>query len=114
MKKTDLIAAVAEQTALSRAKASKVVDAVLSAIEGAQKQQDEVRLVGFGSFAAAPRKAGKARNKLAGSVLRENARSRKSAAAHIMPAPKGPRTVSHRKIQAAVEKVLLERSRTDA
>ena len=114
MKKADLIAAVAEQTELSRAKASEVVDAVLSAIEGALKKQDEVRLVGFGTFAAAPRKAGKDRNKLAGFVLREKAGSRNSAAAHIMPAPKGPRTVSHRKIQAAVEKVLLDRSRTDA
>ena len=32
------------------------------------------------------------------------------AAAHILPAAKGPRTVSHRTIKAAVEKVFRERS----
>jgi hypothetical protein len=32
------------------------------------------------------------------------------AAAHILPAAKGPRTVSHRKIEEAVEKVFRERA----
>ncbi len=36
----------------------------------------------------------------------------KSAAAHILSAPKGPRTVSHRKIKDAVEKVFRERAHT--
>lgn len=114
MKKADLIAAVAAQTELSPAKASEVVDAVFSAIVGALNKQDEVRLAGVGTFAAAQRDAGKIRNKPAGSVSREKAGSRRGAATHIMPAPKGPRTVSHRKIQAAVAQVLLDRSRTDA
>jgi hypothetical protein len=38
----------------------------------------------------------------------------KSAAAHIKAAPKGPRTVSHRRIAAAVEKVFRERSLANA
>jgi DNA-binding protein HU-beta len=58
----DLIAAVADETELPRAKAAEVVDAVFSAIEGALKKKEEVRLVGFGSFATATRKASKGRN----------------------------------------------------
>ena len=62
MNKMDLIAAVADETVLPRAKAAEVVDAVFSAIEGALKKKEEVRLVGFGSFATATRKASKGRN----------------------------------------------------
>ena len=40
----DLIAAVADQTDLPRAKATEVVDAVFGAIEGALKNKEEVRL----------------------------------------------------------------------
>ena len=55
MNKIDLIAAVAEKTDLTRAKAGEAVDAVLAAIEGALKARAEVRLVGFGTFATAAR-----------------------------------------------------------
>ncbi len=57
MNKMDLIAAVADQTELPKAKAAEVVDAVFVAIEAALKKKEEVRLVGFGSFATATRKA---------------------------------------------------------
>jgi DNA-binding protein HU-beta len=67
--KMDLIATVAEETELSRAKATEVVDAVLGAIEGALKKQDEVRLVGFGTFATAQRKAGTGRNPRTGEEM---------------------------------------------
>ena len=53
----DLIAAVADQTELPKAKAAEVVDAVFAAIEAALKRKEEVRLVGFGTFATAARKA---------------------------------------------------------
>ena len=53
----ELIAAVADTTELPRAKATEVVDAVFGAIEGALKKKDEVRLVGFGTFATANRAA---------------------------------------------------------
>ncbi len=62
MNKLDLIAAVADSADLPKAKAAEVVDAVFAAIEGALKKQEEVRLVGFGSFATAKRKAAKGRN----------------------------------------------------
>ena len=69
MNKMDLIAAVAEQTELSRTKAAEVLDAVFSAIEGALQKKEEVRLVGFGTFATAERKAGKGRNPRTGEEM---------------------------------------------
>ncbi|HET8995791.1 MAG TPA: HU family DNA-binding protein [Acetobacteraceae bacterium] len=65
----DLIAAVAEETELSRAKAAEVVDAVFGAIEKALKKQEEVRLVGFGTFVTAERKAGTGRNPRTGEEM---------------------------------------------
>jgi DNA-binding protein HU-beta len=66
----DLIAAVADTTELPKAKAAEVVDAVFNAIEGALKAKDEVRLVGFGSFATATRKAAKGRNPRTGEEIK--------------------------------------------
>jgi DNA-binding protein HU-beta len=66
----ELIAAVAEETELSRAKASEVVDAVFGAIESALKKKEEVRLVGFGTFATANRKAGTGRNPRTGEAMK--------------------------------------------
>ena len=69
MNKLDLITAVAEETELSRAKTTEVVDAVFNAIESALKKKDEVRLVGFGTFATAERKAGTGRNPRTGEEM---------------------------------------------
>lgn len=69
MNKMDLIAAVAEHADLPKAKAAEVVDAVFGAIEGALKKKDEVRLVGFGSFSTATRKASKGRNPQTGAEI---------------------------------------------
>ncbi|WP_427950861.1 HU family DNA-binding protein [Acidiphilium sp.] len=68
--KMDLVADVAEQTDLTKAKATEVVDAVFSAIESALKQKQEVRLVGFGTFATAERKAGTGRNPRTGEEIK--------------------------------------------
>jgi DNA-binding protein HU-beta len=65
----DLIAAVADTTELPRAKATEVVDAVFGAIESALKKNEEVRLVGFGTFATAQRKAGTGRNPRTGEEM---------------------------------------------
>jgi DNA-binding protein HU-beta len=65
----DLIAAVADQTELPRNKASDVVDAVFGAIEGALKNKEEVRLVGFGTFVTAERKAATGRNPRTGEEM---------------------------------------------
>lgn len=69
MNKIDLIAAVADRTDLSKAKAGEVVDAVFGAIELSLKNKEEVRLVGFGSFATATRKATTGRNPRTGEEI---------------------------------------------
>ncbi len=69
MNKQDLIAVVAEETDLPKAKATEVVDAVFAAIEGALKKKDEVRLVGFGSFVTADRAASTGRNPRTGEEI---------------------------------------------
>jgi DNA-binding protein HU-beta len=65
----DLIASVAEGTELSRSKATEVVDAVFGAIGDALKNKEEVRLVGFGTFVAATRKASTGRNPRTGEEM---------------------------------------------
>jgi DNA-binding protein HU-beta len=65
----DLIAHVADQTDISRAKAAEVVDAVFDAIGSGLKSSEEVRLVGFGTFAAVKRKASTGRNPRTGEEI---------------------------------------------
>ncbi len=69
MNKNDLIAAVADGTDLSRIKAGEVVEAVFTTITDALKKKEEVRLVGFGTFASAVRKASTGRNPRTGEEM---------------------------------------------
>ena len=50
MNKTELIAAIAEKTGLSKKDSEAAVSAVVDAITEALKAEDKVQLVGFGSF----------------------------------------------------------------
>ena len=70
MNKMELIAAVAEETELARGKATEVVEAVFAVIESALKRREEVRIVGFGSFAVALRKASTGRHPRTGEEIR--------------------------------------------
>ncbi|HEY4254176.1 MAG TPA: HU family DNA-binding protein [Roseomonas sp.] len=67
--KQDLIAAVAEAGDLPKAKAGELIDTVFAAITEALKQKQEVRLVGFGSFAISKRKGGTGRNPRTGEEI---------------------------------------------
>ncbi|CCG07593.1 HU family DNA-binding protein [Pararhodospirillum photometricum] len=69
MNKNDLIAAVAERAELSKAEAARAVDGVFDAITAALKADDEVRLVGFGTFAVSRRAASEGRNPRTGEVI---------------------------------------------
>ena len=69
MNKQDLIAAVADGAGLTKADASKAVEAVFDSITGALKKGDEVRLVGFGSFSVTKRKASTGRNPRTGAPM---------------------------------------------
>lgn len=69
LNKQELIAAVAEAADLPKAKAGDVVDAVFGTIEKTLSKGQEVRLVGFGSFVTAQRKAAKGRNPRTGEEI---------------------------------------------
>ena len=69
MNKQELIGTVAETTGLSRGDASKAVEGVFDAITDALKRGDEVRLVGFGTFAVSRRKASTGRNPRTGEPM---------------------------------------------
>lgn len=70
MNKNDLIGAVAEASGLSRSQASSAVESVFDSISGALKKGDEVRLVGFGTFSVAKRKASTGRNPRTGEPMK--------------------------------------------
>lgn len=57
MKKTELVAAVAEKAALSKKDADAAVSAVVDAVVEALKKGDKVSLVGFGTFEVRERAA---------------------------------------------------------
>ncbi|GBQ24533.1 histone-like DNA-binding protein HU [Acetobacter estunensis NRIC 0472] len=69
LNKQELVSVVADEVDLPKAKAGEVVDAVFAAIEKALKGGQEVRLVGFGSFVTAHRKATKGRNPRTGEEI---------------------------------------------
>lgn len=69
MNKNDLISAVAEGSGLSKADAASAVENVFETITKALSSGDEVRLVGFGAFSVAKRKASTARNPRTGEPM---------------------------------------------
>ncbi|MDH5410719.1 MAG: HU family DNA-binding protein [Alphaproteobacteria bacterium] len=69
MNKNDLISSVAADSGLSKADATKAVDAVFDSIEKSLKSGNEVRLVGFGTFSVADRKASTGRNPRTGETI---------------------------------------------
>lgn len=69
MNKNDLIAAVANTSGLSRNDAANAVEGVFEAIQKALVKGDDVRLVGFGTFTVAKRKASTGRNPQTGEPM---------------------------------------------
>ena len=69
MNKNDLVASVAGSTGQSKADAAKAVDSVLDTIAGSLSNGQEVRLVGFGTFSVAHRKATQGRNPRTGESI---------------------------------------------
>ena len=62
MNKTELIAAVAEKTGLSKKDSDAAVNAVLNTITETLKADEKIQLVGFGSFETKKRAARTGRN----------------------------------------------------
>ncbi len=69
MNKNDLVAAVSAGTGLSKSDSANAVDSMLDAIAGALKSGGEVRLVGFGTFSVAQRRASEGRNPRTGEKI---------------------------------------------
>jgi len=69
MNKNELIGAVVDASGLSRSDATKAVEGVFDTITGALSKGDEVRLVGFGTFSVAKRKASTGRNPRTGEPM---------------------------------------------
>ncbi len=62
MTKADLIDLVAKEGNLTKAQASKAVDAMFNGISEALAKGDKVTIVGFGTFSVSKREARKGRN----------------------------------------------------
>ena len=69
MNKGELIDAVAASADLSRADATRAVDAVLDTVTGALSGGDSVSLVGFGTFSVKQRAARTGRNPRTGEAI---------------------------------------------
>ena len=69
MNKNDLVSAVADSCGLNKAQAAGAVDAVFGSITNSLQSGGEVRLVGFGTFSVANRKASTGRNPRTGEAM---------------------------------------------
>ena len=69
MNKADLIEVVAEAADLSKASATRAVEAMLDGITAALKKDDTVSLVGFGTFTVRSRAARSGRNPQTGETI---------------------------------------------
>jgi len=67
--KTDLVSLVAKNADISKEAATEAVDATFDSIAGALRTGDTVRIVGFGNFQVASRKASTGRNPRTGEAI---------------------------------------------
>ena len=70
MNKSDLIEHIAQQADISKAAASRALEAAIDAITVALKNGDSVSLVGFGTFVATEREARTGRNPRTGDAIK--------------------------------------------
>ena len=75
MKKVELVEAVANAAGLTKADATRAIDATFAAITDALAKGDKVPLVGFGTFGVSARKAREGRNPKTGETVKIAARN---------------------------------------
>lgn len=73
MKKTEFIDALSESANLSKADASRALDAMVDIVTSALKKGDQVVLTGFGTFLVRKREARSGRNPRTGEVIQIDA-----------------------------------------
>ena len=69
MNKTDLIAAVAEKSSLSKKDAEKAINAFVATVTDSLKAGEKVQMVGFGVFEVRERPAHKGHNPMTGEEI---------------------------------------------
>ncbi len=69
MNKSELIDAIAASADIPKAQASRALDAVIDSVTNALKQNDQVVLVGFGTFSVKERTARSGRNPQTGQPI---------------------------------------------
>ena len=70
MKKSELIAAMAESADISNAAAGKALEGMLGAVSGALSKGEKVALIGFGTFSVTKRAARDGRNPQTGKAIK--------------------------------------------
>jgi DNA-binding protein HU-beta len=68
--KSDLVAKVATASGLTKANAERAIEATFASITHALKKREEVRLIGFGTFAVVQRAATEGRNPRTGAKIK--------------------------------------------
>lgn len=74
MKKVELVEAIAEKAGLTKADATRALDATIEVIKDALAQGDKVSLAGLGTFAVSQRAAREGRNPRTGATVQIPAR----------------------------------------
>lgn len=75
MKKVELVEAVAEKTGLTKADATRAIDATFDAITESLTKGEKTTLVGFGTFGVSERAARNGRNPQTGETVKIAART---------------------------------------
>ena len=75
MSKTDLVTYVAENAGLTKADASRAVEAVIAGVEAGLKKEGKVPITGFATFAAKKKAAKTGRNPRTGETVNIPART---------------------------------------
>ena len=70
MNKAELIEKVATEVGLTKAQTERMLDATMDIVKKTVKKGDEVKLVGFGTFTKAKRKARMGRNPQTGKAIK--------------------------------------------
>lgn len=70
MNKTELIDHIAKQADISKAKAGRALDSIISAVKTSLKKGNSVTLVGFGTFSVGKRAARSGRNPRTGATIK--------------------------------------------
>ncbi|MCA9382297.1 HU family DNA-binding protein [Candidatus Dojkabacteria bacterium] len=90
MTKSDLVAAVASKTGLTKKAAAEAVEAMLGSVTDALRKGDKVTVTGFGTFEVRSRRARKGRNPQTGAEI-------------TIPATKAPAFRAGKALRAAVK-----------